>query len=188
MDAPFSLPEAGLRLVVALFLGAVIGWEREARGRPAGLRTHMMVSLGSAAFTLAGLALLGEYARGEEVGGVRADPLRVLSGIVGGVGFLGAGAIIQAGGQVRGMTTAAGLWVVAAVGLAVGSGLYAIAAFVTVLSLATLLLMRTLEERVFESGDDGAEGAGDAPGGAGADHRERARGSRDLVGANPSKE
>ena len=188
MDAPFSLPEAGLRLVVALFLGAMIGWEREARGRPAGLRTHMMVSLGSAAFTLAGLALLGDYARGEEVGGVRADPLRVLSGIVGGVGFLGAGAIIQAGGQVRGMTTAAGLWVVAAVGLAVGSGLYAIAAIVTVLSLATLLLMRTLEERVFESGDDDdAEGEGDAAG-AGADHRARGRASRDPVGASAPKE
>ena len=111
--------ELTLRLVVALLLGAVIGWERELQRMPAGFRTHALVSLGSAIFTV-----VSAYA----FTGPLSDPTRIAAQIVSGVGFLGGGAILHYGGTVRGLTTAASLWAVAAVGMAAGAGLFVVAA------------------------------------------------------------
>ncbi len=149
MPADITLLESFLRLALALAFAAIVGWERESRGRPAGLRTHLLVALGAAGFTLVGLEIAQlDAGEGEEL---TIDPLRVVAGIVGGVGFLGAGAIIQARGEIYGLTTAAGLWVVAAVGVAAGAGLYEIAGAMSVLALVTLAIVRPLEKRIFSS-------------------------------------
>ena len=102
-----------LRLLVAVVLGALVGYERERAGKPAGVRTHGMVSLGAALFTVVSLHGFGETS----------DPARVAAQIVTGIGFLGAGAILHQRGYVEGLTTAASLWVTAAIGLAVGVGM-----------------------------------------------------------------
>src|SRR5207302_2815152 len=112
-----------LRLSIACALGAAIGFEREIRDREAGIRTHLLVSLGSALFTIVSAYGFHEFlTNGGSV--VRADPTRIAAQIVTGIGFLGAGAIIREGLSVRGLTTAATLWVVAAIGLASGAGYY----------------------------------------------------------------
>lgn len=134
-----SIWDAMARLGLALLTAAVIGWEREARGRAAGLRTHMLVSLGAAGFTLLGTELV---AAAREAGGGVQDPTRVIQAVATGVGFLGAGAIMQSGGQVKGLTTAASIWVVAAVGVAAGAGYWAIAVLLTVFAIFTLTALR----------------------------------------------
>jgi putative Mg2+ transporter-C (MgtC) family protein len=140
--------EALLRLALAGVLGGLIGLERELRERGAGLRTHLLVSVGAALFTIA-----GAYG----FGGVRVDPTRVAAQIVTGVGFLGAGAIIRQGFSVRGLTTAATLWVVAAVGLAAGAGYYSGAVITTALVLLALWPLRILAFRILRRfrADDG---------------------------------
>jgi putative Mg2+ transporter-C (MgtC) family protein len=112
-----SIGEIALRLVVAAALSGLVGLEREWRVRAAGLRTHMLVGVGSALFTLISAYGFNEFL-------VRADPSRIAAQIVTGIGFLGAGAIMRQGLNIRGLTTAAGLWVVAAIGMAVGAGYY----------------------------------------------------------------
>ncbi len=124
-----------VRLAAAAGLGMVIGIERELREQAAGLRTHMLVAVGACLFTL-----VGAYGF-DAVGGSTPDPSRVAAQIVTGIGFLGAGAILREGFSVRGLTTAASLWVVAGVGMAVGLGLYwasGVAVAITVLSLWAL--------------------------------------------------
>src|SRR5438046_8799342 len=129
--------EALLRLVLAAVLGGAIGIEREIREREAGLRTHMLVSVGSALFTIVSAYGFHEFlTSGQSV--VRADPTRIAAQIVTGIGFLGAGAIIRQGLSIRGLTTAATLWVVAAVGLAVGAGYYSGALITTAIVLLAL--------------------------------------------------
>ena len=121
--------ELVLRLVLGLVLAAAVGWERELQRMPAGFRTHARVGLGSAVFTVVGAhGLTGD----------NADPTRVAAQIVSGIGFLGGGAILHYGGSVRGLTTAASLWAVAAVGMASGAGLYVIAVAAAVLVIVTL--------------------------------------------------
>lgn len=126
------------RVAIALACGALIGWERELKGRAAGLRTHMLVALGSAGFTLIGLEFIaadsGENTRG-------GDALRIIEAIATGVGFLGAGAIMQSGREVKGLTTAASVWLVAAVGLAAGAGFWILAVIMTVLGFITLSVL-----------------------------------------------
>ena len=102
------------RLVEALVLGAMIGYERERAGKPAGVRTHGMVALGAALFTVVGASGFGSLT----------DPARMAAQVVSGIGFLGAGAILQQRGSVHGLTTAASLWVTAAIGVAVGVGMF----------------------------------------------------------------
>ena len=121
-----------LRLVVALLLGAVVGWERESKGMDAGLRTHMLVALGSALFVIVPWQL------GMEV----ADISRVLQGVTAGIGFLGAGAIIKISDEreIRGLTTAASIWLTAAVGIAAGAGREMTAVLSTLLALFVLML------------------------------------------------
>lgn len=143
--------EMCLRLLLASFAGMLLGWEREATDKPAGLRTHMMVSLGSALFVVSGILMAESIPDPQQQ--VRYDVLRVLAGIVGGVGFLGAGAIIQSQGSVKGLTTAASIWLTAALGAACGMGYYLIAFAATGLGLLILIIFRSLERnlRPFES-------------------------------------
>ena len=128
MDVPHDVIETGIRLSVATLCGAVVGCNREAKHRPAGLRTLMLVSLGAAAF-----ALLGDQIAHEAE--IRVDPTRIVAGIVGGIGFLGAGTIMRARGSVRGVTTAAAIWVTAGLGSACGLGYYPIAGFGVLLAM-----------------------------------------------------
>ena len=128
-----------LQIVVAAGLGAAIGMERELGAQPAGLRTHMLVCLGAAVFTLAGADLLG------------GDPTRVAAQVVTGIGFLGGGAILREGATVRGLTTAASLWLTAAIGLAVGLQAWFAAVVATVLGLAVLWLVKFFEHEWFPS-------------------------------------
>jgi putative Mg2+ transporter-C (MgtC) family protein len=127
--------EVAARLVVAALLGALVGWERERAQRPAGLRTYMLVAFGSALFTVLSL----------EAFGPQADPARLAANIVVGIGFLGAGTIFREGEIVRGLTTAAGLWAVAAIGMAAGVGEYLLAAISTVIVLIILAGVRLFE-------------------------------------------
>jgi putative Mg2+ transporter-C (MgtC) family protein len=139
--------ESLLRLALAALLGGLIGFERELREREAGLRTHLLVSLGSALFTIVGAYGFHAFLdSGANV--VRADPTRIAAQIVTGIGFLGAGAIIRQGLSVRGLTTAATLWVVAAVGLASGAGYYSAAVMSTAIVLLALWPLRILAYRI----------------------------------------
>jgi putative Mg2+ transporter-C (MgtC) family protein len=142
-----SWEEVLLRLALAAALGGAVGIERELREREAGLRTHLLVSVGSALFTIASAYGFRDFLVG---GGsvVRADPTRIAAQIVTGIGFLGAGAIIRQGLSVRGLTTAATLWVVAAIGLTTGAGYYSAAAITTGLVLVSLWPLRILAYRM----------------------------------------
>jgi putative Mg2+ transporter-C (MgtC) family protein len=143
-DLPFQV-DISTRLLAAAFFGAVIGLEREIHGHQAGMRTHMLVSLGSAIFTV-----LSIYAFSPVGGGV--DPSRISAQIVTGIGFLGAGAIVKFGTNVRGLTTAASLWVVASVGLAAGTGWYFVGALGTALAVLSLWPVHRLIARLELSG------------------------------------
>ncbi|MGZ4256837.1 MAG: MgtC/SapB family protein [Gaiellaceae bacterium] len=136
-----SWQELLLRLALAAALGGAIGFERELRDREAGLRTHTLVSLGAALFTIA-----GAYGFRDFHGSF--DPTRIAAQVVTGIGFLGAGAIIRQGLSVRGLTTAATLWVAAAIGLTAGAGYYAAAVITTGLVLLSLWPLRILAYRV----------------------------------------
>ena len=138
-----------LRLAAAAALGAAIGFERELRDREAGMRTHLLVALGSCLFTLVSAYGFHEFlAEGGNV--VRADPSRIAAQIVTGIGFLGAGAIIREGLSVRGLTTAASLWVSAAIGMAAGAGYYEAAVAATALTLFALWPLRLFAFRLVE--------------------------------------
>ena len=138
-----SWEAALLRIVVAAALGGAVGIERELRDHDAGFRTHMLVSIGSALFTIISAYGFHEFLT---AGGavVRADPTRIAAQIVTGIGFLGAGAIIRQGWSVRGLTTAATLWVVAAIGMAAGAGYYDGALITTGVVLISLWPLRIL--------------------------------------------
>lgn len=122
-------PQMLLRLVVAVVLGALVGYERERKGKPAGVRTHGMVCLGAALFTVVSLYGFG----------ASSDQSRVAAMIVSGIGFLGAGAVLHQRESVHGLTTAASLWVTAAIGLAVGVGMIGMSFMTTIL---VFLLLR----------------------------------------------
>ena len=134
------------RLLVAFCCGALIGVERERHGRPAGLRTHILVALGSAVFTLVSMHLPYFFQTLSSDSIIRTDPARIAAQIVSGIGFLGAGAIIQTKKFVTGLTTAACLWIAASIGMAAGIGNFFLAGVVTLLSLASLYVMKTLEQ------------------------------------------
>jgi putative Mg2+ transporter-C (MgtC) family protein len=137
------------RLALAAALGGLIGFERELRDREAGLRTHMLVCLGSALFTIVSAYGFHEFlVSNDQV--VRADPTRIAAQIVTGIGFLGAGAIIRQGVSVRGLTTAATLWVSAAIGIAAGAGYYPGAVLGTAVTLLALWPIRVLAYKVLQ--------------------------------------
>jgi putative Mg2+ transporter-C (MgtC) family protein len=138
--------DALAKLVIACVLGGAIGLERELTKHPAGIRTHILVALGAAAFMLLGLSLMERF---EDQ--VALDPLRVMQGVITGVGFIGAGTIMKAGLSVKGITTAASLWLASAVGLFVACDYYLLAACMTLISLCTLILSRGLSHRIAEA-------------------------------------
>jgi putative Mg2+ transporter-C (MgtC) family protein len=138
--------EVTIRLVLAAVLGGAVGLERELREREAGLRTHLLVSVGAAVFTLVSAYGFSDFRYGMG-SGLTLDPTRIAAQIVTGIGFLGAGAIIRQGLSVRGLTTAATLWVVAAIGLASGAGYYSVAVIGTGIVLFSLYPLRLVAYR-----------------------------------------
>ena len=138
--------EAIQRLVLALLAGAACGLERERLDKPAGLRTYILVCEGAALFMIASL-MLGDDVR--RAGGYGYDPSRIGSTIVQGVGFLAAGVILVSGNRIRGMTTAAGIWVTAAIGVLIGAGYFMIAVAGIVATLFVLICLRWVEHRLF---------------------------------------
>lgn len=137
-----NLVGAITKLVLSLVLGAVIGMERRRKGQIAGLRTFALISMGA---TLA--MLISIYIPQEYMGLKNGDPGRIAAQVVSGVGFLGAGAIIQMKGSVRGLTTAAGIWISACIGLAVGAGMYLISIIATLLIIFILVNIERIEQR-----------------------------------------
>ncbi len=138
--------EVLIRLLVACACAAAIGWERETANRPAGLRTNIMVGLGAA--VLAVIAVEATWSGMFTSDHVGVDPYRILAAVVGGVGFLGAGAVIQGRGEnVKGLTTAAGIWVSAAIGLAAGLGFYFVAGATAVFAFLVLRALRPVEPK-----------------------------------------
>lgn len=135
------------RLLVGALLGLAIGFEREIHGHPAGLRTHMLVALGSALFTV-----LSIHGFGVGTAAAPVDPTRIAAQIVSGIGFLGAGAILKDGIVIRGLTTAASLWATSAVGMAAGTGDYVIAAVAAGVILVSLWPINAIADRLHGSG------------------------------------
>lgn len=131
------------RIIVSLVLGSIVGVERKQKGQMAGLRTFSLISMGACI-----AMMLSIYVCQETVGLLRGDPSRIAAQVLSGIGFLGAGTIIQMKGSVRGLTTAAGIWIIATIGMAVGCGLYMIAFVATLLVLVVLTLLEQLERRV----------------------------------------
>jgi len=151
MTPPLSDGELIQRLLLAAVLGGVLGVEREVRQKAAGLRTNMLIAIGSALFTLM------SYELADAAG---ADPGRIAAQIVTGIGFLGAGAIIRRDGDIHGLTTAATIWVNAAVGVAAGGGEFHLAVIATAVTLAVLLMLYPIEsiiDRRFGGGKRGRE-------------------------------
>ena len=147
---PFSMNYSELtviwRLVLATILGGLIGIEREIHGRPAGFRTHLLVTLGACLMMIVSEAFFYKYGGMNSDSVVRLDPGRVAAQIVTGIGFLGAGAIVKEGPTVRGLTTAACLWVSAGIGMAIGAGFYNPAIVTTAISLFSLLMLKRAEK------------------------------------------
>lgn len=137
MAGQLTIVETILRVLLALGPAALIGLERELAYQPAGLRTHVLLGLGAVLFTLSGLAI------------AEASPSRIAAQVASGVGFLGAGVILHEGVQVRGLTTAASLWVTAALGVAAGSGAYLAVGTVTAVALIVLTALKWVERELF---------------------------------------
>jgi putative Mg2+ transporter-C (MgtC) family protein len=140
--------DALLRILAAAVLGAVLGFERELTSKPAGLRTYMLVAEGSALFMVGSVLLTQEFS--PDGGGMLVDPTRIASTIVTGIGFLGAGVIFRTEDRVLGLTTAAGIWVAAAIGMLAAAGYFVVSIFGTILGLTTLVGVRYLERRMGE--------------------------------------
>lgn len=134
-----------VNLLLAMLLGGVIGWYREKEGKSAGLRTHILVAVGSSLF----MVLSAQLAQMS----LTADPGRLVSGVVTGIGFIGAGCILHAPGQIKGITTAASIWITAAIGIAAGLGSYVSAVAATIITLATLEILGRAERLIIKSKD-----------------------------------
>jgi putative Mg2+ transporter-C (MgtC) family protein len=132
------------RLILSVLLSGLIGLERQLHRRTAGLRTHILVSLGSCLIMLTSIYVFDIY---KDL--VPLDPARIAAGVITGIGFLGAGAIMREKTEIRGLTTAASLWVVAGIGLAIGVGFYSAGVFAAILALVTLFFLRRLEGIMF---------------------------------------
>lgn len=135
-----------IRLLLSVFLSGLVGLERQFHRRTAGLRTHILVCLGSCLIMLTSIYVFDIFK-----GVTSVDPARIAAGVITGIGFLGAGAIIRSGEAVKGLTTAASLWIVAGIGLAVGCGFYLAAIISSILALIVLLFLRHVERFVFGS-------------------------------------
>lgn len=132
-----------INLLIAFVLGGAIGWVREMEGKTAGLRTHILVCVGSALFMMLSAEMMLQS-------GI-ADPGRIAAGVVTGIGFIGAGCILQARGAIKGITTAASIWITAAIGIASGTGFYVGAFTAAIITLITLQLLRMVEKRIIKT-------------------------------------
>ena len=148
------------QIVLAALLGAIVGLEREWTGHAAGLRTTMLVTVGSCLFTILSID-------GFPVKGTSQDTARVAAQIVSGIGFLGAGALFQTKSHVKGLTTAATIWLVAAIGMGVGSGMYFIATFTTLLTEVVLVILKPMGDRLNERKRRAVRNGGKQPVGVG---------------------
>jgi len=137
-----SILEICTRILLAMAIGGMVGWERENSNRPAGLRTHMLVAIGAAVVMLMGVMSLEKYSDITTM-----DPTRLGAQVISGIGFLGAGTIMREGATVKGLTTAASLWAVACLGLAAGGGFYESALAGTIAIMLTLTIFEYLEKR-----------------------------------------
>ena len=144
--------EAFVRLFVAVIVGAVVGFDRELRNKPAGLRTHILISLAAALFTLITFELHHTVISSNSR--TTTDPIRIIEAVTAGVAFLAAGAIIQSRGNVRDLTTGANMWLAGALGVACGAGDYTLAAFGTVFALIVLVVLGKLERAARKNSPD----------------------------------
>jgi putative Mg2+ transporter-C (MgtC) family protein len=144
---PFDF-EIILRLVLASFLGALVGLEREVHGREAGIRTYLLVSLGSALIMIVSEYLAFEYQGKFSSDLFRVDPGRIAAQAITGIGFLGAGVIIRYKNSIRGLTTAASMWVVCAIGLAIGAGYYLFGSVVSAIAILSLVGLKGIEKKL----------------------------------------
>lgn len=142
-------PQIALRLFLAALFGAIIGFEREVRDRPAGLRTNMLTSLAAALFTIITFEIYHHTRTLEDDPNV--DPIRIIEAVTAGVAFLAAGTIIHGAGTVHGLTTGAALWMAGAVGVATGAGYYQLALMAVVLAVLIIVLINSFERRVLET-------------------------------------
>lgn len=152
METELPIWEIALRLSVAAVLGALIGFEREMKDRPAGLTTHMLVSLGAAAFMLVGYEILFATAVGDP--SAKIDPTRIVQGVITGIGFLGAGSIIQSGASVRGLTTGAAIWIAGAIGVSCAIGNFILAVLLTTMALTVIVVMGQIEKKYVPNDND----------------------------------
>ncbi|MEO5324626.1 MgtC/SapB family protein [Mesorhizobium sp. CC13] len=145
-----AFPVIAARLLLAAGFGAAIGFEREWRNRPAGLRTHILVCVAAATFALLTIEIVHApmFSTGTTNEAVRMDPIRIVEAVTAGVAFLAAGVVIFTRGAVHGLTTGAGMWLAGAIGVASGLGLWQIALFATILALVVLSLLQLLEQRL----------------------------------------
>jgi putative Mg2+ transporter-C (MgtC) family protein len=149
------LPVVAMRLALAVVLGGLIGWEREVSARAAGLRTHMLISLAAAMFTVVAMELT--HFPADEGEALRIDPLRLIEAVTAGVAFLAAGSIIFSGGTVRNVTTGASMWLAGAVGLASGTGDGLLAVMGTALAVLILWMVRIVRTPAHDQGKPGAD-------------------------------
>lgn len=147
-DPSVNVVGAVYKLILSLLLGAVVGLERRHKGQVAGMRTFALISMGATLAMLVSIYIPQEY-----MGLKNGDPGRIAAQVISGIGFLGAGAIIQMKGSVRGLTTAAGIWMTACIGLAVGAGMYLIALLACLLIIFVLMFLETYERRWFKGGE-----------------------------------
>ncbi len=145
-----ELKEYFIKLLLSAILGGLIGLERDVRGKAAGLRTHILVALGSTLFMLVSMEIYTLYRDSNSDSVLRIDPARVAAQIIAGIGFIGAGAVIRNGIDVRGLTTAGCIWVCAGVGMAVGVGNFYLASFATFVALFSLLFLNKVEQMYFK--------------------------------------
>ncbi|MBZ8132908.1 MgtC/SapB family protein [Afifella sp. IM 167] len=156
---PTHLPMSAIagRLALAALLGSLLGFEREWRDKPAGLRTHMVTALAAATFAVLSCELIEAYRDASDV--VRSDPIRLIEAVTSGVAFLAAGVILHARGHVSGLTTGAGMWLAGAIGTAVGLGHGLIAALATAIGLFIIIVLRNVSAAVSEeNGGKGRDG------------------------------
>ncbi len=146
MEIPSDWFEISARLSLAALLTAIIGLEREIRNKPAGLRTHMLIGLGSSAFAIFALGLADSIHHADAT--TQVDPIRAIEGVMGGLGFLGAGAIIQSRGDVYGMTSAVGIWITGAIGVGCGTGNYFAVVLTTLIAVICLIPLRLVEKQL----------------------------------------
>ncbi|MDR0443513.1 MAG: MgtC/SapB family protein [Treponema sp.] len=142
MEGSITELDIVIRLCLGFVAGGIIGFERSSRRQVAGLRTHILIALGATCLMLLSIWLPGQFSR-------TADPGRIAAQVVSGMGFLGAGAIIRLGNSIRGLTTAASLWLTAAIGMAIGAGMFVAAITVEVLSLIALMVLHRVEIKIF---------------------------------------